>query len=235
MLYLNEYVYKNDANISEIRKIHYGLYHIEYYVEDCYPSNCCGYISNVKNTYINFFKNNKLFMTKNNISMEPCIIIHGDGSTNDGVENDNTYFTILENEELNMYNMWNMRIRTVFFNDNQVIDFKRVHNNYGIFISYDGVHKYGGLVNLNIFFDINEDVINTNNGFVQIPIDVINDEQYCVTIACDEQGVIFLDLETNSIEERASFADIFYNIYVMRFKNETQINKVSLELENLEI
>ena len=233
MYYLNDKV-ESQSLISETRTIYYGIYHVEYYVEDCYPQNCIGFINNNKKTTINFFRNNILFMVKTNICMEPCIIIHGDGSYNDGLENDSTYFTILENGELNMYTMWNTLIRTVYFNDCHLIDFKRVNNNYGIFVSYNNLQRIGGLVNLNIFFDKNEDYIKTNNGYVHLPLDLIDDEQFVLAITCNEKGIVFFDMETNQIQDEIiSYCNIFYDVYKLNFKYDNQIDKITEVLDNI--
>ena len=235
MFYLNERV-QSHTLISETRTIYYGVYHIEYYVEDCYPSTCIGFINDNNQTTINFYRNNNLFMVKTNISMEPCIIVHGDGSYNDGLENDNTYFTILEHGELKMYNMWNTCLRTVYFNDSQIIDFKRVNNNYGIFVSYNNVNKLGGLVNLNIFFDQNEDYIKTNNGYVHLPVDLIDDEQFCIATLCDEKGVVFFDMETNQMQDEIiSYCNLFYDIYKLNFKYEDKIDRLTNIFDGLKI
>ncbi len=216
-----DYEHHDDYLFSGTIVEEYGIYRAEYTITNDEPLDCCGVFIHWKSNiyygetdHIKFYKNNELIFSKTT-SPKPCLIIHGDGKTDE-----NTFFLVREKYNLNIYNMENKFIKTVDLGPDMIVSVKKISPKYGVSI-YEEMCTYSrftGLINLDILFKIEKekDIRFYDNSRVHIPIGDgygFSGVQYLV-VGSNSNGFIIMNKKTKEIlPNLVSYDDAFNEVF----------------------
>jgi hypothetical protein len=191
-----------------------GVFRVEYYLENAEPLDVCCFSSwrnsslfdDNNNGIATFYKNDEIIFTKENLSTVPCILLHGDGQTENG-----TFFLIKDRAGpyLTINNMHNQPIRTTLLSAFELLDVKRLNSKFAVSIGEEiCTHdRITGLINLDILFSqdgMEEQIRPYDNSRVHVPInwDTYSDDILYMPVSSNDIGFTVLNVFTKEIYPR---------------------------------
>lgn len=218
-----------------------GIFRVEYYLENTEPLDTCCFSSfnfNNKNIVIaTFYKNDQIIFRKENLSDKPCIILYGDGIT----ENQ-TFFLIREESTLNIYNMLNEKIRIPNLTTDILLDVKRLNSKYAVSIGEDmhTGYRYTGLINLDILFSQNgteKRIRPYDNSRVHVPIDweTYPDGVIYMPVSSNEVGFTVVNVKTKEVYPRIITYDEAFNEEFEFYDNSAEDEQMNMILNILNL
>lgn len=216
-----------------------GIFRVEYYLENTEPLDTCCFSSwknsslfdDNNNGIATFYKNDEIIFTKENLSSVPCILLHGDGQTENG-----TFFLIKDRAGpyLTINNMHNQPIRTTLLGAFELLNVKRLNSKFAISIGEEiCTHdRITGLINLDILFSqdgTEEQIRPYDNSRVHVPINWENysdDDILYMPVSSNDIGFTVLNVNTKDIYPRII-------TYEEAFNEEFEFYDNSEEKENI--
>jgi hypothetical protein len=229
----------NEKTFSGVINEKLGVYRAEYNIVNGEPINCCGLFVTWKDIGskedITFYKNDNIIFTKKYTKVNSCMILYGDGETDE-----NTFFLVNENNDLKIYNMKNEFIKSVILGPDTILCIKKINHKYAISIyEMRTGDRFTGLINLDILFVNNnnnteEEKINPyDNSRIHIPIcdeQLENDINY-MPVACNSDGFIIKNVNKKELIPNIISFDDVYN-YVFDFYEENVYDKQMEDITN---
>lgn len=200
--------------------VKFGIFRAEYLIVDDEPLECCGTLywkhPNLRSrlTKIIFYKNNEVIFTNESSSMKSCLILYGDGVTEE-----NTFYLYNQMGKIKIHNMKNEYIKNPTLGPDMIVSIKQINDKYAIAI-YEEMctcDRFTGLINLDILFTENKDsskIRYYDNSRLYIPIYDKDPLLKYKPLYCNENGLIVKNLFTNKIlDSPINFDDIFNELF----------------------